>query len=168
MMNNQSASSQKIPIILLSGFIFLVISLQSLLTFRVFCPNQLITFIRKNACGSALYPFTDYHMYHAAHYEGDRVEQFFVFATLADDTEVAILPEDLELNFWLFRQHVILPLLEDDGEKLKTAIDLYEGLHQQQITALRLENQPVVITKEGMKSAPTQVLKIVSSQEIGE
>jgi hypothetical protein len=55
--------------------------------------------------GKWSWPFTDYPMYAQSHQEGERIPaRHFVAATTADGQEIAITPEDVGVNLWVFER----------------------------------------------------------------
>jgi len=76
-----------------------------------------------------------------------------------DLTEVPILPETLGLHFWLFRRGLVFALLRDDYDKIKNYAALYEKRHNKQLIGLRLENHPLVLSRDGVNPGIKQTLK---------
>ena len=64
-----------------------------------------------------------YPMFKTAHYDGDRFDDFRVYAVLTDDTKLQIEPGDVGMSYWIFRQNVVGGLLNDRVEKLAPIID---------------------------------------------
>jgi hypothetical protein len=102
------------------------------------------------------WPFIDYPMYSASHQEGERVQaRRYVYAALADGSEVLLEPEDLGLgHFWLFRLWVEAPLLKQERAELEFVREAYREQRGGEIVALRIEDHPVIVTREGAKAAP--------------
>ena len=100
-------------------------------------------------------------MYSGPHYEGDSVTQYFLFGTLEDSTTVPIPPEDAGLNFWLFQKNVVEAILQDDHEKVRHFIELYQSQQNRKLVELRLENRLLIFSKEGFNLKSTQVLKTI-------
>ena len=113
-----------------------------------------------------LWPFLDYPMYKQARYAGETLNQYFLFGILKDLTEVPIFPGDLGLDFWKFEQGPVLALRRKDREKLKTYVQLYQSRHNKQLVSLRLENHPLVLSREGASAAPPQVLEHVNFETV--
>lgn len=130
---------------LISVVIIAVLSLQ---TFAV---------IRKTR---QLWPFVDYAMYKTKHEAGDRVEvRDFVFATLSDLSEIQIQPGDLGLSFFKFRWQFVYPILNDQREKVELLVNEYEQRYGKKIVSIRVEDYPLIVTREGGKAVPPQILK---------
>lgn len=166
-MENQSQGNlAKKSSLIISGLIFLFLALQLTAISRLLCKGQILTFLRGKACDPALYPFLTYPMYGEPRYAGHNIIQYFVYGTLADGQEVTILPEDLGFHFWLFDEHLIKPLLTDNRDKIQEAIALYQELHQEQLTSLRLENHPLVVSKQGAKPGEIEVIKTFSTTQL--
>ncbi len=108
------------------------------------------------------WPFLDYPMYSEAHYEGDAIEQYVVFATFDDGTEAPVRREELGLSFWKFRDGLVYALRHGDRRQLDAYLELFRRRHARLPAALRLEDHPVVISRGGILPAPRKVLKTVT------
>jgi hypothetical protein len=129
---------------------------------------QAAAVVRRHHMG---WPFIDYPMYSESHREGERVAALrSVYATLADGSEVLLAPEDLGLgHFWLFRLWVEAPLLKRKGAELDFVRDAYREHRGGDIVALRIEDYPVIVTREGAQAAPPpRVLATVRFAPAGE
>ena len=163
-MKNAAAAYLSRRIISLSSFIIVIfLVLQAVAAFRILCLPKSLSFFSflRISCPPALYPFLDYPMYSEPHREGDKIGQFSVVGILEDSTEIPILPEDLGLNFWLFRSVFMEALLQDKRDELRSFIKIYHARHRKQLTGLRLENRRWFISREGLREAPSQVFKSV-------
>ena len=163
MINRPTARLGKLGLPFTSLIILGFLTLQTVAAFRILCPPGTLLHLAplRLLCSPSLYPFLDYPMYSDSFREGHKIEQFLVFGVLEDSTEVSILPVDLGLNFWLFRMGFVSSLLQGNRERMETYIELYHRKHQRQLIALRLENHPLVLSKEGVNQAPPQVLKAI-------
>ena len=111
-----------------------------------------------------LWPFLDYPMYSIPHHDGDALDRYFVFGTLEDSAEVPIFPEDLGLHFWQFygqsqQRSVVAALLHENSSLIKTYVELYQSRHNKRLLGLRLENHPLILSREAVNPGPRQVLK---------
>ena len=111
-----------------------------------------------------LWPFLDYPMYSIPHHDGDALDRYFVFGTLKDSAEVPIFPEDLGLHFWQFygqsqQRSVVAALLHENSNLIKTYVELYQSRHNKRLLGLRLENHPLILSREAVNPGPRQVLK---------
>jgi hypothetical protein len=118
-----------------------------------------------------LWPFLDYPMYCLPHHKGDALDRYFVFGTLEDSTEVPIFPEDLGLHFWQFYGQsqqigVVVALLRENNKLIKTYVELYQSRHNKRLLGLRLENHPLILSREGANPGPRQVLKRIQFNTI--
>jgi hypothetical protein len=130
--------------------------------------------------GSGKYwPFIDYPMYSWSHREGDRIAVLWpLFAIYADKSEEQIFPQDLGLTVFQFEDLLVPDILsaaqkdkkelqlrqcvpQKAEERLKALLNSYEQRHGKHIISLRLEDYPYILTKEGPKKAPAQVLQIL-------
>jgi hypothetical protein len=114
---------------------------------------QSLAVVRRHHMG---WPFIDYPMYSASHQEGERVRALrYVYATLDDGGEVLLAPEDVGLvHFWLFRLWVEAPLLGQERAELEFVRDAYRQQRGGEIVALRIEDHPVIVTRDGAEAAP--------------
>jgi hypothetical protein len=152
--------------LLISLAITLVIGLQAAQTFRILCPPQslaALSFLRV-ACPPAFYPFLDYPLYNQAHYSGEKINQFKVIGILVDNREVPILPEDMGLRFWLF-QRFIDAVNQEKREQIAAYVEMYQSRHDRQITALRLENHPLILSGKGVLQDTPIVWKVYRLEE---
>ena len=108
-----------------------------------------------------LWPILDYPMYSSAHYQGDSIDQYFLYGLLEDGSELPIPKEDLGLNFWKFLRGPVYAIIQDDVKLLNKYVKLYEDLHNQRLIGLRLENQPLILTKQGINPIPAQIVKTI-------
>jgi hypothetical protein len=61
------------------------------------------------------WPMVTYPMYSVARYDGERFDEYDVYAVLKDATKVQVDPDELGMGYWIFRKNVIDPLLRDVG-----------------------------------------------------
>jgi len=126
-------------------------------------------------CGSVsslLWPFTDYPMYRAAHHEGETMHEYTVIGVLDDGREVPITRGALGFKVWQFDKHLVEPLRRreldaDDRGRLSLAVGHYQRISKHRLAALRLESQPYVLTKVGLRAAPAQVMKEIELDQAG-
>ena len=125
------------------------------------------------------WPFIDYPMYSGYHREGDRIAVLRpLFAIFTDKSEEQIFPQDLNLTVFQFEKLLVGAILctaqkdrkdlqsgqcvpQKAEERLKALLNPYEQRHGKHIISLRLEDYPYILTKEGPKKAPAQVLQIL-------
>lgn len=97
-----------------------------------------------------LWPFLDYPMYSTAHYEGEGIPRYRVVGTTADGREMEIDRETLGTDFWIFRNAFLFsfryPGMRDE---LPPGVELFETRHGVRLIAVRLENRPLVLTRDG-------------------
>lgn len=98
-------------------------------------------------------------MFSSAFYSGDAIARFYLFGTLEDSTEVPIAPEDLGIGYWHFRKHFINGLARDNYEAIKMLVELYQNMQGRRLVSLRLEDYPLILSRDGVRPAPPKVLK---------
>ena len=106
-------------------------------------------------------------MYASPHFAGDAISRYAVFGTLQDSTEVPIIPEDLGIGYWHFRKRFINGLARDNYDEVKAFVHLYQNTRQRRLVSVRLENHPLILAKDGVRSAPPQILKNFSLELSG-
>lgn len=124
------------------------------------------------------WPFINYPMYSPYHRVGERIDVLRpIFATFADKSEEQIFPQDLGLTIFQFENLLVRTMLcaaqdkkelqsgkcvpKEAKKRLKALLELYEQQHGKHIISLRLEDYPYILTKEGPKKAPAQVLQVL-------
>ncbi len=112
---------------------------------------------------SYYWPFLSYPMYRFAHYVGDRIDvRFPVFFTLEDGRELEVFPEDLGLDYWKFMRNFKSAIQNEDAQMLDVYIREYQRRTGHRVVHLRLENYPLVLSSDGGRSAPSEVLKEIT------
>lgn len=112
--------------------------------------------------GDDFWPFIDYPMYQHKRREGARVDVgYSVYATLADGSEIKIGPGDIGTTHFRFQSHVAKALVHGRENRWKPLLRQFEKRHNLKIVRLRVENYPMVITREGGKPVPAEVLKVL-------
>ena len=163
-MVNKERVKPQIIMLLSSLVILFFIFGQSAATFRLFCPpdrfTQLTAF--RVICEPQGYPFLNYPMYNLVHYEGDEVIRYLVFGVLEDSSELEVHPEDLGLNIWLFNGSFITSILANDIEIADFYAEEYQVRNNVRLTHLRLENHPVILTRDGPTQGPRRILNEIS------
>ena len=146
--------------------IITILALQTATTFRIFClPEPLPShpFLRQ-FCSPRLWPFLTYPMYKRPYYEGDKVVEYFIYGILEDSSEVAINPENLDVNYWMFLWDFVPALQHDDQEKIQEYVAAYHQKYNRKLIGLRLESHPWIISPEGVKPGEPRVLSEWSSR----
>lgn len=108
-----------------------------------------------------LYPFLDYPMYTRIVYEGEAVHRYALRGIRSDSSMVAVVHEDLGLDFWLFLRGPVQAALDDDPEGLKPYARLYEERQGERLLAFQLIDAPVLIFADSLPEAEPRVLNTV-------
>ena len=95
------------------------------------------------------WPMVAYPMFKTAHYDGDRFDDFRVYAVLTDDTKLQIEPGDVGMSYWIFRQNMVGGLLNDRIEKLAPIIERYCDQSQGAMARLEVSDIGVAISAHG-------------------
>ncbi len=107
-----------------------------------------------------IWPFLGYPMFSYNHQVGDEISRYSVYGTLEDSTVVPILPQDLGVNHWHFK-HLQRALENKDEAKIQNWVEIYQSRHSGhsgRLVGLRMENHPLVFSKEGMEPREPQVV----------
>lgn len=151
----------KVPVSLI---ILVVIFLQLLTGNLRFCSNRNSAFfLLKIICPSipddpALYPFLDYPMYAGARYEGVNINQYFLIGILEDGTEVTITSDDLNISRYDFLRNILPQIEKQNLQVIEKYVKIYEQKSHRNLINLRLENHPLVITRDGVNSSEKEVV----------
>lgn len=97
-----------------------------------------------------LWPFLDYPMYTRPHYEGEGIPRYRVIGVTDEDREVEITPETLGTDYWIYRNAFLFSFrYRGERDELEPGVQLYEDRHGVSLVEVRLENRPLVLTREG-------------------
>ncbi|MGB7085868.1 MAG: hypothetical protein WBD47_09965 [Phormidesmis sp.] len=107
-----------------------------------------------------LYPFLNYPMYDNVQAEGVEVSQFVLVAVFADGTEKALSAEDFEVSSYWFNGSIMNAFQKEDDAKIRQYVAAYQNAGSKPFVALRLDDQPLKITEDGVLPQPTQVVTI--------
>lgn len=121
-----------------------------------------------------LWPFMDYPMFSVTQYEGDPIAvEPRVFALLDDGSEVPMTHEDVGLITWTFAAFIRSALADDghvglteDGDSaeedarlnIDNLVTLYNERHERQLSGIRVETSPWIITRDGPRQTTPEVL----------
>lgn len=103
-------------------------------------------------------------MYKTPHYKGETVDEYLVVGILENSEEVPIRPEEMGLHFWLYRDGFVPALWRGDRARIKEYVRLYESRQHKKLIGLRLEVHPMMLSAEGVRPAPPQVMKKLELQ----
>lgn len=125
------------------------------------------------------WPFINYPMYSGIKREGDRLDVYYpVFATFEDASEKQIVPSDLEINVFTFQKVFVAAILcavhgdkpsaypkrkckEGELSRVKDMLMTYEARAGQRIVRLRVEDYPLIFTRDGPAKAPAKTLEVL-------
>jgi hypothetical protein len=107
--------------------------------------------------GSSYWPIVSYPMYARAHYDGDRLKEFRLFAETGSGERIALDAEDFGYSFWIFRKNVHLAVLKGQtpGPLLAAACAREGG----GISELVLEDLGYFITRDGLVHGTPEVVR---------
>ena len=150
---------KKLAPALISLIVVTILGLQACVSFLPWRHSLFPSTFRRILSPPTLWPFIDYPMYAAPHYQGDAIARVFLFGVLEDSTVVRIIAEDLGLGYWHFRKHFINGLIRDDYNGVKMFVNLYQNMTNRRLVSLRLEDHPLILAGDGLRSAQPQILK---------
>ena len=105
-----------------------------------------------------LWPFLNYPMYCAAHRAGDHIDRFVIVVTSPKGSETTVSHHDLGLGFWQLLEGLVPALLGQNAREVAVYLQHYEHLCGRRVTAVRLENHPWVLGKDGAAPGPVRVI----------
>lgn len=129
-----------------------------------FCSqNQSIFFLLQFFCPSlpdspAFSPFLDDSMYGKENSQAVNVNQYFLYGTLEDGTEVMITHEDLNIPRYQFVRNLVPKVERQNIQAIEEYVEIYERKFRTNMVRLRLENHPLIIHQDGMKTGQKEVV----------
>lgn len=105
--------------------------------------------------GGYFWPFVSYPMYNAAHFEGESINQYRLIGISGQD-EIEIGPYDLGMNYFTFRRGAIRAMLDGNEAAMRQYASLYESRCGKTLKSFRLENRPLILTRQGPKPGEPQ------------
>jgi hypothetical protein len=100
-------------------------------------------------CDPQLWPFLDYPLYSAAHYAGEELPQFRLYGVLGNSSTIELTQADFLLDSSFSFQNLILAVLEKKMADVLDYARIYNSTHDTPVVALRLQNQPIILTSDG-------------------
>lgn len=140
---------------------------------------QLISFVIIAVLGAQLvasfghanrfFPFMWYPMYAQAHFEGERINvEHRIYAVTPDGKRHYIDPaSDLEIDFWRYERRFARQLRDNKLKNIKPVLAMVIERHPT-FTELQVEDYPMVITRQGPKSAPMRTIAVVPRDDVNE
>jgi len=113
----------------------------------------------------AFWPFIDYPMYSYAKRAGSKINQYRAIAILEDGREVRIVPESLELNYWIFMYGFITALRQENQEDIANFVRQYETLNDEKLAGIRFENHPLILSKETVTPGSPEILSTIHLED---
>jgi len=111
---------------------------------------------------SYYFPFVNYPMYTATHYEGEHVRPGnIIVGRLDDNSEVEIHEKDLGLNYWQFRWGFGGAVLRGNQGEIVKYLLYYKGANGKRFTSLTVKSFPAIVTREGMRPSPPEDIRTV-------
>lgn len=151
----------KIPIsLLILGFIFFDLLAGNL---RLCSQNNSGFFILQFLCpgipdAPAFSPFLEHPIDEKENVQGVNVNQYFLFGTLEDGTEVPITNEDLSIPRYQFVRNLVPRVERQNIQVIEHYVGIYERRFRANVVRLRLENHPLVIHRDGVKEGQKEVV----------
>ncbi|MBT8488754.1 MAG: hypothetical protein KJO65_08035 [Gemmatimonadetes bacterium] len=148
-----SRSTNSLGMAAVSVVILTTIMLQGLAGFRItFGPIEGPPF---------LWPFLNYPMYAIPRYSGDSLERRVLIGVLDDSTEVVIGHRDLDMTFWQFQSVFDDAVLGGEVSLAEAFREMFEERYDGQLAAFRLEDHPVILTRDGYEVGSPVVLGVL-------
>lgn len=108
--------------------------------------------------GPAFSPFLNYPIEGKEEVQPVNVNQYFLFGTLEDGTEVPITNEDLSIPRYQFVRNLVPRVERQNIQVIEHYVGIYERKFRTNVVRLRLENHPLVIHQDGMKTGQKEVV----------
>lgn len=170
-MGKGSLGNNRIAIAKVSAslIILVAISLQAYSAIlRIACDFATIPLLCTLPDEPRLYPFLDYPMYSVARKEGISVNQYKLIAIFEDKTEKQLSAEDFELSKYWFTVGVLAAFRDNNHSKIRQYVEAYERTENRPFVALRFDNIPLVITREGVREGTYKIGEIIPKTSIKE
>jgi hypothetical protein len=103
-----------------------------------------------------LYPFIDYPMYSQAREQGEPTLEPRVRATLENGIDRAIGPEDLALDYFMFKEQMVGAITRADADQLRQLVKPIELLEHHRVSSLQLELEPIRLGEHGIERGPRE------------
>ncbi|MEO1395424.1 MAG: hypothetical protein AAFV90_21180 [Cyanobacteria bacterium J06634_5] len=146
--------------------VMFVVLMQCYAGFRRVVCGQSIPLICELPKDPNLYPFLNYGMYSRTKKEGVAVAQYHLMAVFADGSEKRLMPEDLGTTDYWFHGMILRSLAGKDDSKIGPFIQAYEAAGNPSFVTLRLDNNPLVVTREGIDEPPTEMVYSLSIESL--
>jgi hypothetical protein len=104
------------------------------------------------------WPIMDYPMYSEPHFEGDEIGRLAVVGIHDNGEEIDIHPEDIGGGYWYF-QVFARAVTRADEAVIRDTVRAYEARYNIHLTALRVENRPLLWKSAQVNAAPVEVLR---------
>ena len=104
------------------------------------------------------WPIMDYPMYSEPHFEGDEIVRMAVVGIRDNGEEIDIRPEDIGGGYWYF-QVFARAVTRADEAVIRDTVRAYEARYNIHLTALRVENRPLLWKSAQVNAAPVEVLR---------
>ena len=136
---------------LISLVIVATVSIQAYTAvFRIGCSKVSIPLLCDLPADPDLYPFLDYPMYEGIEREGASVSNYRLVAIFEDGTERQLIPEDFGMSSYWFNTRLLPTFKEQRAEQIETYLAAYKAAGSPPFGALRLEDNSLTITREGV------------------
>ncbi len=97
-------------------------------------------------------------MYSMPHFEGDKIPCMAIVGIRDNADEIDIRPEDIGGGYWHF-QIFANAVMRADKDVIRDVVHLYEKGHNTRLTALRVENRPLLWKNTRAETAPIEILR---------
>jgi len=96
------------------------------------------------------WPIIAYPMYATAHFDGDRFDDYHVYAVLADGSRLRVDPEELGMSFWIFRRNVVNQVETGSLEGLAPIVERYCERGQARLKRFEVIDLGMAISATGL------------------
>jgi hypothetical protein len=104
------------------------------------------------------WPIVDYPMYSEPHFLGDEIPRLQVVGISQNGQEIDIGPDDIGGGYWYY-QVFARAVARADKDVIRDVIRTYEARHNVRLTAIRVEDRPLLWKAAEVAAGPAKVLR---------
>ncbi len=151
-------------------FVVVVLALQVVAGFKLLAPPQRFRALAplRLAPSPALWPFLDYDMYSNHWPEGRAIDRPRVVGIDANGARHALTADALGLSYRTFRDDWMNPLRGGDRTRAPELARRWRARGGTPLAEVRVENEPAIVTRDGIGDGPVQVNVRVAVAEAGD
>lgn len=146
---------RNLKLVAISLFILTVVFLQSVTASRAYLFR-----VGPYQGDPDLWPFLSYPMYRAAHYPGDSIDRYRLVG-VTESGETRLTPRVLGISYWIWLKEIVTPLELERTVEFDVFKRRYEERAGEPLLEIRLENNPLVLERDGVEEAEPRTVRTV-------